>query len=150
MVFGRFVSEKQDIEQVMNIAYKVFVEELGLEACGVMSDAFCLNAVAYDGEAPAGMGRMMYDGERFTIADVAVLPQFRHRQYGDFLVRLLVDKGMMSNAQEIHLDALEGTEAFFAGIGFEPVGDIYESLGGRWQPMLLRTDRIHKCSGCAR
>lgn len=150
MVFGKFVTDKKDLELVQKIGETVFVKELGLEACSVMADAFALSAVVYDGDVPAGMGRMMFDGDRFTIADVAILPEFRRQKYGDFMVRLLVDKGMMSNAQEIHLDALEGTEGFFAGIGFEADGERFESLGGVWHPMVLRTDRIHKCSGCAR
>ncbi len=150
MVFGRFVSNPEDLKTVQKIADQVFVEELGLKTGGAMADAFCLHALVYDGDAPAGMGRMMYDGDRFTIADVAVLPQYRGQKYGDFMVRLLIDKGMMANAQEIDLDALAGTESFFGTIGFEAQGVPYESLGGTWQPMLLKTDRIHKCSGCAR
>ena len=148
MVFGKFVTEEKDMELVREICRRVFVEELGLDQAGTMTDAFCLNALVYAGDQPAGMGRIMFDGERFTIAEVAVLPEYRGDSYGDFITRLLIDKAMMSNAQEIHLDARQGTEGFFAKIGFQNDGAAYEGCGGLWQPMVLKTDQIHKCCNC--
>ena len=56
MVFGKFVTEEKDMELVREICRRVFVEELGLDQTGTMTDAFCLNALVYAGEQPAGMG----------------------------------------------------------------------------------------------
>lgn len=148
MVFGKFVTDEKDMKEVQKICNRVFGEEMGLDLSGTMTDEFCMNALVYAGENPAGMGRIMFDGERFTIAEVAVLPEYRNEKYGDFLVRLLVDKAMMSNAREVHLDAFHGTEGFFETIGFEQDGALFEGFGGMWQPMILRTDRIHKCCNC--
>ncbi|MEI3338635.1 MAG: GNAT family N-acetyltransferase [Eubacterium sp.] len=148
MVFGKFISGKDDLRQVQEIRQKVFAEELGLTMLGEMPDEFCMHALAYEGEQPVGMGRIMYDGDRFTIAGIAVLPEYRGQKYGDFLARLLIDKAMMSNAQEIYLDALSGTESFFGKLGFEVCGAEYDNLGGSWIPMILHTDQIHKCCNC--
>lgn len=136
------------MEQVRKICRRVFVEELGIDQQGTMTDEFCMNALVYAGEEPAGMGRILFNGERFTIAEVAVLPEFRGEGYGDFVARLLVDKAVMSNAREVHLDAIQGTEGFFEKIGFQAVGEAFEGCGGRWQPMILKTDQIHKCCDC--
>lgn len=148
MVFGKFVTEKKDMDLVREICDKVFREELGLNLSGAMTDEFCMNALVYAGEEPVAVGRIMYDGERFSISEIAVLPEYRGEKYGDFMVRLLVDKAMMSNAREIHLDAFHGTEGFFAAIGFETDGEMFEGFGGMWQPMILRTEKIHKCCDC--
>jgi predicted GNAT family N-acyltransferase len=150
MVFGKFISGVEDLAVVKEIRKQVFEEELGLEVERAVPDEFCMHALAYDKEKPVGMGRIMFDGDRFTIAGIAVLPEYRGQLYGDFLIRLLIDKAMMSNAQEIYLEALAGTEDFFAITGFEVCGDTYEKLGGRWTPMVLHTDQIHKCCGCAK
>ena len=77
MVFGKFISGKDDLRQVQEIRQKVFAEELGLTMLGEMPDEFCMHALAYEGEQPVGMGRIMYDGDRFTIAGIAVLPEYR-------------------------------------------------------------------------
>lgn len=147
MVYGKFVTEGRDIETVRAICNKVFAEELGLDISGNTGDEFCMNALVYAGEKPACAGRISFDGESFAIDRIAVLPERRGESYGDFMVRLLVDKAVMSNAKEIHLDALQGTEGFFSSIGFEKAGDLFERSGGIWQPMILCTDKIHKCCG---
>ncbi len=150
MVFGKFISGADDLTQVQEIRQKVFVQELGLSMKEDMPDEFCMHALAYAGDMPVGIGRILFDGERFTIAGIAVLPEYRGQMYGDFLIRLLVDKAMMSNAREIFLDALAGTEDFFRTIGFEVCGESYENLGGTWTPMVLHTAQIHKCCDCGR
>ncbi len=145
MVFGKFVTEEKDMDTVRFIYEQVFQKELGLDRSETMEDEFCIHALVFAGEDPAGMGCVLFDGEDFRIGDIAILPAYRGDSYGDFMVRLLVDKAMMSNAQEIRLDALGGTEEFFRTIGFETEGEPFEDRGGRWQPMVLHTGSIHKC-----
>lgn len=147
MVFGKFVTQKADMELVQEIYHKVFKEELGVETADDV-DEFCQNALVYAGERPAGMGKILFDGERFTIAGVAVLPEFRGESYGDFLLRLLIDKAVMSSARELHLDARQGTEGFFEKTGFQKSGTAFEDRGAVWQPMILKTDEIHNCCNC--
>lgn len=150
MVFGKFVTEEKDRQEVLRIRDAVYAENPVLRNADEMQDAFCIYALVYAGEEPAGMGSMYFDGENFGIREIAVLSEFRGQQYGDFLVRLLIDKAVMSNAQEIHLDALHGTEAFFAKVGFAKEGSLFEKSSTMWQPMLLHTDQIHKCCGCGK
>lgn len=149
MVFGKFISGDGDLTQVREIREEVFERELGIPYRGTdMPDAFCMHAVAYAEDVPIGTGRMMFDGERFAVAGIAVRREYRGQMYGDFLLRLLIDRALMANAQEIEADAREGTEGFFETVGFETAGETYEKLGARWIPMVLRTDRIHKCCDC--
>lgn len=149
MVFGKFIPGDGDLSVVREIRESVFEGELGVPSRGTdMPDAFCMHAVAYAEDVPVGTGRILFDGDRFAIAGIAVLKEYRGQLYGDFILRLLVDKAMMSNAQEVHLDALCGTEGFFETVGFERAGEPYEKQGARWVPMILYADRIHKCCDC--
>lgn len=149
MVFGKLVSEPKDAEVAAQIYTTVYEEELGLAGDLSAADGFCQDALAYDGDIPVGVGSIMYDGDRFTITGVAVRKEHRRKRYGDFLVRLMVDKALMSNAQEIYLDARTGTEDFFAGIGFQVNGEAFERFGESWTPMKLTSNQIHKCCGCS-
>lgn len=149
MIYGKFISGVDDLTEVKKIRETVFEQECGLTMLDEMPDEFCMHALAYEEEEVVGMGRILFDGDTFTIAGVAVLPEYRGKKYGDFIVRLLIDKAMMSNAREIYLDARKGTEHFFEIFGFQIHGAEYENLGGSWIPMVLHTDQVHKCCDCA-
>ena len=75
-------------------------------------------ALAYEGDTPVATGEITFDGESYRIQEVAVLPEFRRKKYGDFIVRLLIDKAMLSGAQTIEADVLQGTEVLFQEVGF--------------------------------
>ncbi len=148
MVYGRFAKTREDLETANAICREVFKEELGLAGDDGDEEEFVLSALAFAGEEPAGTGQLLFDETFCAIRDVAVLPQYRGAEYGDFIVRLLIDKALTAGAQEIHLDALAGTEAFFEKIGFEPEGTLFEKSGGQWQPMILKEARPHNCCEC--
>ena len=149
MVRGRMLSGVDRLDDINLIQNKVFVEELNIPADMGMDDAFCMHALALDEESkPCAIGKIMFDGDTFTISGVAVLAQYRRQKYGDFIVRLLVDKAIMSNASEMYSDVLEGTEKLFESIGFETCAQSYVKYGKTWIPMKLDVSNIHKCCNC--
>ncbi len=147
MFYGKFVKEKEDLDTANEIIRQVFCDELGIgsEDDGVN---FALSLIVMDEEEPVGAGRLVFDGSRFTIEDVAVLPERRGEGYGDFLVRLLLDKAVETGSYELRIEALDGTEEFFGKIGFEPEGTMYEKNGVRWQGMMITTDPAQVCQAC--
>ncbi len=163
MIYGKFVTEKEELETANGIIRCVFADELGLAEAEDEGD-FILSALLFsetgteptgrqNGEEsaagePAAAGRLLFDGSRFEIREVAVLPDDRGRGYGDLLVRLLADRAFTAGAREIRLDALSGTEGFFEAIGFEPAGALFDSGGGRWQPMILTAGQVCSCRTC--
>lgn len=150
MVKGRFYSGQDDLTEIIRIRQQVFTEELGidahLEADG--QDDFCMHVLAFADDAPVAVGRISYDGWEFVISKVAVLPEHRGKKYGDFIVRMLVDKAMMSNATQVKMDAFEDVVPFFETIGFSVVGDGGDLAGRKLVQMVLHTDQIHKCCNC--
>lgn len=150
MVFGKLVSgseKNEQTRQVAEIRSRVLEQECGLKI-EAEPEAFCMYALAYEGDAPVATGGIAFDGESYRIQEVAVLPEFRRKKYGDFIVRLLIDKAMMSGAQTIEADVLQGAEALFQEVGFAAVGTWYEKDGRQWQPMQLQAGNIHKCCNC--
>ncbi len=159
MVYGRFALEREDLETANEMIRTVYEDELGLAGQDDGED-FVLSALVFTGDpdqtasgestgaAPAGAGRLAFDGARFFLAEVAVLPPYRGQAYGDFLVRLLIDRAAQAGAAEIRADALAGTEEFFAGFGFLPEGESFARAGGVWQPMVLTVAEMHRCEGC--
>lgn len=150
MVRGRFYSGQDDLTDILNIRRQVFVEELQISADVEDDgrDAYCMHVIALDGETPVAMGRISYDGFEFEISRVAVLPEYRCKKFGDFIVRMLIDKAMMSQATEVCLDAFEENIPFFETIGFVAKGE-NGTLGDRkLVRMTLDTGSIHKCCNC--
>ena len=150
MVRGKFYSGQDDLTEVRNIRTQVFVEEIGipetLENDG--QDAYCMHAVAYDDDLPVATGRISYDGWDFVISKVAVCADQRGKKYGDFIVRMLIDKAMMANATEVQAEVLEETASFFETIGFVKAEDRECLAGHKMIQMVLNTDAIHKCCNC--
>ena len=135
MVFGKLVSgseKNEQTRQVADIRSRVLEEECGLKI-EAEPEAFCMYALAYEGDTPVATGGITFDGESYRIQEVAVLPEFRRKKYGDFIVRLLIDKAMLSGAQTIEADVLQVW---------------YEKEGRQWQPMQLQAGNIHKCCNC--
>ncbi len=159
MVYGRFAVEKADLETANEIIKTVFEEELGFPEQDE-EEEFVLSALVFTGDpdqaasgegaeaVPAGAGRLVFDDAHVSLGEVAVLPPHRGQAYGDFLVRLLIDRAAQAGAAEVRVDALTGTEEFFAGIGFSPEGEPFARGGGMWQPMVLVIDEMPRCEGC--
>lgn len=150
MVRGKFYSGQDDLTEILNIRKLVFQEELQIppEVESDGQDDFCMHVLAFEGDVPVAIGRISFDGWDFVISRVAVLAEYRGKKYGDFIVRMLVDKAMMSNAKEVQLDAFEETIGFFESIGFLAEKEA-GALGDRKLiHMVLDTDAIHKCCNC--
>lgn len=150
MVRGKFYSAQDDLSRIKMIREQVFQREMGIpaEVEEDGQDPFCMHVIALDGETPVATGRISYDGWEFVISKVAVLSEQRGKKYGDFVVRMLVDKAMMSNADKVKVEAFEEAAGFFETIGFERLGEAGELAGRSLVEMELKTDQIHKCCNC--
>lgn len=150
MVRGRFFSGQDDLTEILKIRKRVFQEELQIDAAVEEDgqDAYCMHVLGFEGDKPTAIGRISFDGWDFVISRVAVLPEYRGQKLGDFIVRMLIDKAMMSNAKEIQLEAFEENIPFFETIGFKAV-ESTGMLGNKTLiKMVLDTDSIHKCCNC--
>lgn len=150
MIEGKFLSGEEDLSIIKDIRSRVFCQEMGISAKAEEDgmDDRCMHAFVYAAGEPAACGRIMYDGWNFVISRVAVLPEYRRQKYGDFLVRLLIDKALQANAAEIQTEATEASLPFFESIGFVAEGQPFMLDGVTVFPMKLLTAALHSCCGC--
>ncbi len=138
-----------DLSDIISIRDKVFIDEQGvspeLEHDG--KDVEAIFALAFeegeDFKKPVSTGRLLFLGDEFKIGRIATLKEYRGKGYGDFVVRMLIDKAFTMGAKEIFVDAQLHAVDFYKKIGFRPVGDVFEEAGIMHQKMVVEP---HTCS----
>ena len=113
MVQGRWFPIGSGIEQPLSIRRVVF--DRGRDALDQMAQ----QVVVYRENKAVGSARLWWQDGAFRLGEVGVLPEERHKGYGDLLVRLLLFKALTHNAARITLFTPPETEAFFAQYGFQ-------------------------------
>lgn len=91
-------------------------------------DASAIFALAYETEKhtekagetllPVAAGRLLFLEDCYEVDEIAVKKEYRRKKYGDFIVRMLVDKAFVMGAQEVIAVVPQECEAFFTSIGF--------------------------------
>ena len=82
-------------------------------------------------------GRIIIENGKYKIGRIAVLKEERGKQYGDFIVKMLVNKGFLSGAEEVYVGALKHAISFYKKIGFEECGEPYTDMGMLHYPMKI-------------
>lgn len=140
MVEGKWFQPGSDAAQAFEIREKVFGR--GRDA---LDDA-SWNVLVWLAGEPAATGRIWWQEGAFWLGDIAVLEELRGRRLGDLTLRLLLFKAESHAARMIRLAAPENVTGFFAKLGFQPEGEMQDSL----QPMMLRGEDLclDTCKGC--
>lgn len=94
-------------------------------------------ALKKEHKIPIGTGRLVFLGDMYKIGRIAVKKEFRGRGYGDFIVRMLVDKAFLMGAQEVYVGAQEHAVSFYEKIGFVSQEETYEEDGILHQMMKI-------------
>ena len=126
MVKGRYMEGAADIGGVLDIRKKVFEEEYKVSGAGSPSfdDNMALHAVAYDdNDKIVAAGTLYFDGLTFTIDKIAVLPDYRRHSYGDFVLKILIDKAASAAPKEILGRCFTESAGFMESVGFEKTAD---------------------------
>lgn len=128
MIRGKMLSYGDDLSEIYDIRTKVFVEELGLQKEQVFDlyDPDAIHVLVYEekfseqGEEliPVATGRITYDGDVCEVAHISVLKDYRNKEYGDFAIRMLINKALLSGIDEICLVATKDVVGFFERVGF--------------------------------
>lgn len=129
-----------DISECLAIRKEVFGGEQGFPtAAGEdADDSSAIFALAYETEIatlpdgtteerliPVGTGRLVFLGDIYKIGRIAVKKEYRGKKYGDFIVRMLVDKAFAMGAKEVFVGAQKHAIDFYKTIGFEELEDEY-------------------------
>lgn len=155
---GKILMPGDELNEAIDIRKKVFVEECGIAYDKEFDDldSLAIHAVAYEREALSGKddrengkvavatGRIVFDGEICKIDKIAVLKEYRNKKYGDFIVRLLLNKAFMSGIDKVYVDAFVSSEGFFEKIGFEKASDKFSENGIKKYKMTISSKNLLK------
>ena len=150
VVKGVYLNGENDLTDAINIRRKVFIEEQNvaeeIEIDGM--DPYAIHAVAYIEDKAVATGRIIYDGDTYKIGRVAVLKEERGKQYGDFIMRMLIDKAFLHGAEEVILGAQIHAVGFYEKLGFEQYGEVFEEAGISHIHMKLKNGNLCKKCNC--
>lgn len=124
LIQGKILSYGSDLSEVIDIRRKVFIQELNMEENEEFDDqdSYAIHVVVYeqgDRINPVATGRLIFDGTTCEIGHVAVLKEYRNKKYGDFAVRMLINKAFTSGIHEVTIKTPNNLIEFYHRIGFK-------------------------------
>ncbi|MBP1753922.1 MAG: GCN5-related N-acetyltransferase [Firmicutes bacterium] len=151
LVEGKLLSYRSDLSEVYRIRQNVFIDEMGIckedEFDG--QDDMAMHVIVYEESGSrnaVATGRICFDGTNCEIGHIAVLKEYRKRKYGDFAVRMLINKAIIAGIKEIVCYSFQESVSFFQTIGFHLDSDeiIYNNQK-RYKMTVNESDIIPAC-----
>lgn len=143
----------QDISECLSIRKEVFLDEQKFPSAAAEDedDKEAIFALAYETESEetgqkkaVATGRLLFLGKEYKIGRIAVKKECRGKKYGDFIVRMLVDKAFSMGAKEVFVGAQEHAISFYEKIGFQKQEDTYFEDGIFHQVMKIMPTTCQK------
>lgn len=150
LIQGKILSYGNDLSEVFDIRRKVFIEEQHIpdEIEFDELDAEAMHVIVYEesgSKKAVATGRIIYDGEYCRIGRIAVLKEYRGKKYGDFTVRMLLNKAFTADIHEVTIDAQVKAIEFYHKIGFQDVGIDFMEAGIPHRKMIIRDTDVITC-----
>lgn len=125
MIHGKYINQGEDLSSVLRIRREIFGTEADEKDPEAVNIIVSLIETAEDSGTEIGCGRLNIDLEnfRFIIDMLGILEDFRHKGFGEFALRTLVDKVNQCGADRVYLEkkSIQSAEAerFFRKMFFE-------------------------------
>lgn len=152
MISGEFVVGIEGLEQTGVLRNEVFTGELGMPISFEKDvyDHFAHHLVVSDGSNMVATGRLIIKDGEFLIGRIAVEKEARGNQYGDLVVRMLVDRAFhLLGAKSVVVHSMMPVRDFYSGIGFKVVGEPYTEATIEHITMVVRPEDLNSgCGGC--
>jgi predicted GNAT family N-acyltransferase len=118
-------------EEAWAIRRRVFIEEQNVPEEIEMDsdDANALHALALDGEALVGCGRMVAHDGYVKIGRMAVLRERRGQGIGRSILAFLMERARQRGFDRAVLHAQLTAEGFYLKNGYLPEGEVFEEAG---------------------
>lgn len=148
MIQGKYLYEKDELSEVYRIRKEVFVEEQGTMDDFVQDelDKDSIHVLVFNGSESIATGRLYIHDEYYKLGRIAVLKQYRGQQYGDFVVRMLLDKAFMLGAETVHISSQLKAVPFYKKIGFQECGEPF--MDGTIEHLPMSIKKSNLCTGC--
>lgn len=153
MICGRYYLGLDHMDEIAPIRREIFGLGQGWtdDILFDETDETAIQAIVYkdiNRTIPVGVGRLhkTEDGLDYKIGRIAVKKEERGQGYGDFIVRMLVDKGLLMGADRVLVGAQPHAIAFYEKIGFRPIGETYVEAGITHTVLEIKQNTI--CKAC--
>ncbi len=146
MLYAETIHGSKGLEDQYLVREKVFVIEQNIDR-NIERDNYdknCYHVVVYESNIPVGTGRVIYIDNTPLIGRIAVLKEYRGKQYGDLIVRKLIDHCFKHGDKRIIVHSQVSVVKFYEKIGFIAFGNIYNEAGIEHLSMYLVQENIIK------
>jgi len=158
MIRGKYLSSMEDIRSVLSLRAAILPASCA-EASRDAHDDMCFYALAMEDDGtPVGTGRLYIDDEsRFHLGTIAVLPEYRHRGFGDLIARMLLYRALDLNAPSVCAVCPVNSIGFLQRYAMRPVGEVVRYLEQDCRVMEASAEELNlegschksaKCQGC--
>jgi predicted GNAT family N-acyltransferase len=150
LIQGKLLSYGSDLSEALEIRRQVFVKEYQKSEEEEFDelDPIAMHVIVYeqgDQKKPVATGRIVFDGSACEIGHIAVLKEYRHRQYGDFVVRMLINKAFTAGIHEVSVKVPGQLIDFFRKIGFRRKNTNEEMIPDKEYDMTIYDGDVHTC-----
>lgn len=149
MIVGEMRHGRNGLEDQYAIREQVFVNEQGIDP-NIERDEYdevSFHCIVKEDGVLCGTGRIIIKDDEPLIGRIAVLKEYRGKQIGDLIVRMLLDFGFQYEFEKIYVHSQLKVIDFYKKIGFQEVGESYEEAGIEHKSMFITEElfRGHSC-----
>ena len=121
----------KDYTRIKNIRKIVFADELGISESELFDecDKFCDHFIIFDEKNIVGSVRFVSLGKTIKLERMAILQEFRRKNYGKNSILQLKEFYNAQGYTQITLDSIYTVRDFYKKCGFLEKGDIFQRVG---------------------
>ena len=121
----------QDFSIIENIRKKVFTEEMNIPKSELFDehDKTCDHYILFDGKQSVGSIRFLNINGVIKLERMAILSEFRRKQYGKSAILQLIEYYSMVGHSKMILDSIFSVREFYKKCGFLEEGEIFQRVG---------------------
>ena len=120
-----------DFSIVRDIRKNVFTDELGISESELFDDEdeLCEHFIVFDGKKSIGSIRVLSIENNVKLERMAILSEFRARNYGKCAIFQLIEYYRTKECHKIILDSIYPVRNFYKKCGFIEEGEIFQRVG---------------------
>lgn len=146
---GKYINGTDDLTELKRLRQIIFqtteyhTSHLYNMDTSMICDKMAVHALAWMEGKAVGCGTLFYDGETYLLDRIGILEEERRKKYGDFIVRMLLDRAFQKQAPVVVIYINETVYPFFKTIGFQQT----EEKNGILRCELKRGFVCRECQG---
>ena len=116
-------------EEAINIRTKVFVEEQGFKEEFDTIDKIAEHLILFVDDNPIGTCRYYKKDDSYYFGRLAILKEYRNKNYGGLLLKEAINKLKKENAHKVILNSQLSAKDFYIKHGFLQEGEVFYEEG---------------------